>query len=438
VISIRFCISIFIVSLLLLSQPLASQEKKEDEQDKDVPEEQIPVEERDTGDSFIENLGELPGKIVTLPLTLFFKGVSKASSVVDYNAIVLRVTDVLTNEDGTRKVRPIFTPLSGGGLIFVQRNFLKPGMSFRTSASGGIRTRANFYGSLRDPQLFSARLGLHVEGLYQRLPDDDFFGIGNDSRRANETNYLHEETYFMTELLAKPVRNVIFSAGLSYSDVNIQRGRDPNKPSLQDSADVFFDDPIPGLFGVRMGTFLFRLYRDTRDVTGNPNRGSETYLTYEYARELGGSEFGYSKYTLDWKGYLELFYRRVIALRLHGEITDNIGTREILFYRLGGLGGTDVFRGYRPTRFRDKDLVVAGAEYRYPIHGVIDMIFFFEEGRVFGDIFDQFTFKGFKRAFGGGLRLRKFDGNLVAVFEIAKSDEQLRLNFSLNKGLRRF
>ncbi|HEX9654822.1 MAG TPA: BamA/TamA family outer membrane protein [bacterium] len=430
---IRTRFVVFIVAGLFSALSLLAQEKKDD-----VPQEQTPVEERDTGDSFIENVGELPGKLITLPLRILFKGVSKMSSVVDYQAVVLRVTDVLTNEDGTRKVRPIFTPLSGGGLIFVQRNFLKPGMSFRTSASAGIRTRANFFGSLRDPQLFSSRFGVQIEGLYQRLPDEDFFGIGNDSRRATETNYLQEETYFMTELLAKPVRQVTFTAGVSYSDVNIKDGRDPNKPSLQDSSAVFFANAIPGLFGARMATFLFRIYRDTRDVTGNPNRGSETYFTYEYGRELGGSEFGYSKFTLDWRGYLDLFYRRVIALRLHGEITDNIGEREIPFYRLGGLGGTDVFRGYRPTRFRDKDLLVAGAEYRYPIHGVADMIFFFEQGRVFGDIFDQFTFNGFKRAFGGGLRLRGFDGNLVAVFEIAKSDEQLRLNFSLNKGLRRF
>jgi outer membrane protein assembly factor BamA len=431
VIKTRFAICLAVV--LALAQPLLSQEKKDD-----VPNEQIPVEDRDTGDSFIENVGELPGKIITFPLKLFFKGVSKTASAVDFNGVVLRVTDVLTNEDGTRKVRPIFTPLSGGGLIFVQRNFIKPGMTFRASGSGGIRTRANFYGSLRDPQLFSSRLGLQIESFYQRLPDEDFFGIGNDSRPDEQTDYLHEETFFETELLARPIRKVVLSAGLSYSDVNIKDGRDPHQPSLQDSANAFFDDPIPGLFGARMGTFLLRLYRDTRDVTGNPNRGSETYFTYEYSRELGGSEFGYSKFTLDWKGYLELFYRRVIALRLHGEITDNIGAREIPFYRLGGLGGNDVFRGYRPTRFRDKDLLVAGAEYRFPIHGMIDVVFFFEEGRVFGDIFDQFTFKDFKRAVGGGLRFRKFDGNLVALIELAKSDEQLRLNFSLNKGLRRF
>jgi outer membrane protein assembly factor BamA len=427
--------SIFVLTVMLFSQITLAQEEKGNE---DVPEEQIPVEQRDTGDSFIENLGELPGKLITFPLKLVFRGASKVARVVDYSAIVLKVTDVLTNEDGTRKVRPIFTPLSGGGLIFIQKNLFKEGMALRTSVSAGIRTRVNLYGSLRDPQLFSRRFGLQVGGFYNRLPDEDFFGIGNDSRKTTQTDYLHEEAYFETELLASPLRNVILAAGVSYSDVNIENGRDPNRASLLDSAAAFFDDPIPGLLGARMGTFLFRIYQDTRDYTGNPSRGCETYFAYEYSRGLGDRQFGYSKFTLDWRGYFNLFYRRVLMLRLRSEITDNIGARDIPFYRLGALGGHDVFRGYRPTRFRNKDLMVAGAEYRVPIHPAIESVFFIEEGRVFTDVFDQFTFRGFRYAFGGGLRVHGRDGGLVGLFEIIKSDEQLQFYFSLNKGLRRF
>ena len=95
----------------------------QEKEDKEVPPEQLPVEERDTGDSFVENLGELPGDIITLPFKLFFKGVGFVMRVVDYNAIILRVTDWLTSEDEKRKVRLIFTPVSGGGLIFIQDDF---------------------------------------------------------------------------------------------------------------------------------------------------------------------------------------------------------------------------------------------------------------------------------------------------------------------------
>lgn len=427
---------LILVSFLLVNQNLIlAQEEKEE----DVPKEQMPVEDRETGDSVIETIGEVPGKLVSLPLKLFFKGVSKAAGAVDYNAIVLRVTDWLTNEDGTRKVRPIFVPVSGAGLIFIQDNLFRDGMRFRAVGSFGNRTRKYFYGGLRDTQLFSSKFGLQVEGFYKRLPDEDFFGIGNESLKKKETNYLHEESNFEIEILSVPFKKAIFAAGLSYSKVNVKQGRDPSTrtSSLLDSAEVFFG-PVPGLFGAEMWTLLFRMYHDSRNATGNPTKGGEEYFSYEFSRELGGSEFAYRKFTIDLRRYIELFYSRVLALRLQTEITDNLGGKEIPFYRLSGLGGQDILRGYRPRRFRDKDLMLVGAEYRFPIHSSMDGYIFFEEGRVFSNIFDEFTLKDFKYSAGGGLRIRSKERNLVALIEIAKSKEQLRFYFSLNKGLRRF
>lgn len=428
---------ILVVILLLVMMilfpdltPGLAQDKEED-----IPKEQVPVEERETGDSVIENIAELPGKIVTLPLKLFIMGVSKAAGVVDYNAIVLRVTDWLTNEDGTRKVRPIFTPGSGGGLIFIQDNLFKEGMRFRAVGAFGRRTRKHFYGELRHPQFFSPRFGLQLQGFYKRFPDEDFFGFGNNSVRINETNYLHQESNFQIELLSNPFEKVVFSAGFTYSNVDIMDGRDSRTPS---TLAEFTPDEVPGLFGAEMGTFLFRIYRDSRNRTGNPTKGAEEYFSYEYSRELGGSELGYSKFTIDLQRYIHLFYNRVLALRVRTEITDNIGNREIPFYRVGALGGRDIFRGHRRSRFRDKDVMVLGAEYRFPILGIVDALAFVEEGRVFSDVFDEFSLRGFKYGFGGGLRIRSREGNLVALLEIGKSKEQLRFYFELNKGLREF
>ncbi len=417
-------------SFYIAGQSFAQEKKK-------VPDEQTPVEERDTGDSLIENIGELPGKIITFPFILLFKGVSKTSRVVDFGGVVLRVTDWLTNEDGTRKVRPIFTPISGGGLVFVQDNFLKNGMRLRASGTYAKRTRTLAYAGLRHPQLFSSKFGLQVEGFYQRQPDEDFFGIGNHSLNNNETNYLHEEYNFEIAILSSPFKKVIVSTGFSYSDVKIKDGRDSRTPSLITDA-TKYDEAIPGLFGAQMATFLFKIYRDTRNRTGNPTKGGEEFFSYEQSMEIAGSELGYIKYTIDLWRYIHLFYNRVLALRLRTEFTNDLGDRHIPFYRLGSLGGREVFRGHRLGRFREKDLFVAGAEYRFPIHSMMDAFAFFEEGRVFEDIFEEFNLKQFKYAVGGGLRIRSRDGNLVALIEIAKSREQLKFYFSLNKGFRKF
>jgi len=407
----------------------------QEKQNEEVPAEQLPVEERDTGDSFIENLGELPGDIILLPLRLFFEGVGFVARVIDYNAILLRVTDWLTSEDEKRRVRLIFTPVAGGGLIFIQDDLFKKGMNFRASGSFGLRTRRNFYGGLRNPQFFSSKFGIEAAGFYSRLPDEDFFGIGNKTLKQNETNYLHQENNFKFALISTPYKGTLFSAGLAYSNVNISEGRDRNHPSLDS---LFTPAQVPGFVGTEMWSLRFKYYRDTRNATGHPTKGGEEYLAYEFAKEINGDTFGYRKFTLDVRRYLHLFYDRVMAVRMRVEITDNQQNKQIPFYQLAGLGGPNSLRGYRPVRFRDKDLILTGVEYRWPVHTMAIAYGFFEEGRVFSNVFDEFSLDEFKYSFGGGLRLKSIDGGLTAIFEIAKSQEQIRFNFGLNTDLREF
>jgi len=339
----------------------------QEKEDEEIPAEQLPVEERDTGDSFIENLGELPGDIITLPFKLLFEGIGQVTRVIDYNAVTLRVTDWLTSEDEKRKVRLIFTPVSGGGLVFIQDDLFKKGMDFRASGSFGIRTRRNFYGGLRDPQFFSSKFGIEAAGFYSRLPDEDFFGIGNNASKGDETNYLHEESNFKIALISMPSKEVQFSAGLGYSNVNIKEGRDRNHPSTNTFSKF---QEVPGLLGTEMWSLRFNFYRDTRNATGHPTKGGEEYLAYEFANEISGDTLGYRKYTLDVRRYFHLFYDRVIAVRMRVEITDNLQNKRIPFYQLAGLGGPNSLRGYRPVRFRDKDLILAGVEYRWPVHSM--------------------------------------------------------------------
>jgi len=407
----------------------------QNKEDEEVPKEQIPLEERKTGDSFIENVGELPGDIVTFPLKMVFKGISKTAGWIDFQNVYLRVTDWLTNEDGTRKVRPIFAPSGGGGAMFTQENFFKGGMTFRAHGSFGNRTRRLFSGRLRDPRLFAPKLGLQLTGFHQRKPDEDFFGLGNDSQKPDETNYLHEENSFEIDVISVPFKAAQFSLGLSYSNVNIKEGRDRNHPS---TGSFFTEQQVPGLLGVEMWSLLFKFYNDSRNATAHPTKGGEEFFSVEFAKEIDGSDFGYRKYTLDLQRYVELFYKRVLAVRARTVVTDKMEGREIPFYRLAGLGGADNLRGYRPVRFRDEDLMLFSAEYRFEVNTYAIVYGFFEEGRVFNNIFDDFTFNDFKYSAGGGLRFRARNGNLTAIFEIAKSKEQTRFIFGLNTDLRRF
>ncbi len=397
----------------------------------DLPDRQKPVSERQQDDTFLEKVSGVPGDIVALP----FLALGKFVQVMDYSALVLRVSDVLTSEDEKRTVRPIFTPISGGGLIFKQEGLGEQNIGIRAAAAYGKRTRRDLLLAMRARDLFSSGVGLELAAAHFRLPDEDFFGIGNSSIRANETNYLLRENSLRFGFVARPEFGAYFSAGLRYRDVRIGAGRDPNNPQVQD---IFVPSEIPGISGAETWSFFFNLYYDTRDATGHPISGGETFLQYEQVRQLSGSEFGYSKLTFDATQHVDLFYQRVLALRLNTVITDPFQGKSIPFYRLAGLGGPETLRGYRPVRFRDTDFLLASLEYRWRIQSFAAAFLFFEEGRVFSDLLNDFSVDNFKYSYGGGVRLMGGNGALVAVLELAKSREQLSFNFRLNAGLRRF
>ncbi len=421
----KVLLAVFLVLSVGSMQNVSFAQQGEDE---DVPKNQQPVGERKVGDRFIEILAELPGQIVTLPFHLFIEGVK----LLQLQRMYLRMTDLLTSEDEKRRFRPIFSPGGGGGGTFTQEDFLHHGMTFRTHASFGNRSRRLISGSLRDPGLFSEKWGLHLAGFNFKKPDEDFYGIGNDSREEDRTDYLEEETNFESMLLFSPWQTAHFGLGFGYSDVKIEDGRDDNYPNLDS---LFTPLQVPGFFGEKMWSGTFKFYRDARNEAGHPTRGGEQLLAAQLSKD---GDLGYAKYTVDLRQYIELFYRRVLALRVHTELTKDLGDREVPFYRLSKLGGQDMLKGYQPFRFVDDDLAYVSAEYRVPLNPMVNMTLFIEEGRVFRNLFDNFTLHDWNYSYGGGLRFRARNGGLITSLIIARSDEDTRLLFGLNTEIGRF
>ena len=396
--------------------------------EKDVPREQQPVQDRKVGDSLVENLAELPGKLITAP----FYFTIELLKLLHVQKIYLRTTDLLTSEDGTRTLRPIFSPGGGGGATFRQRNLLHPGMTFRAHASFANKTRRLVHGDLRDPGLFSQKWGLHLRGFNWRKPTERFYGIGNDAKEEDRTDYLDEETSFEGTILFSPSKETSFGLGFAYSDVAIEDGRDNGQPNLDS---LFTPLEVPGFFGEKMWTVTLKIYSDSRNEAGHPRRGAEQYVAMQLSKDRN---LGYFKFIVDLRRYFNLFYRRVLAVRVRTEITDDLGNREVPFYRLPGLGGEDLLKGYQSYRFQDDDLAYVSAEYRVPLNPMVNLTLFVEEGRVFQNMLDDFTFSDWHYSYGGGLRFRASNGGLITSFIIAKSDEDTRILFGLNTEIRGF
>ncbi len=138
---------------------------------------------------------------------------------------------------------------------------------------------------------------------------------------------------------------------------------------------------------------------DTRDNTINPRTGGYRQLRMSFNDSAFGSDYNYSRYSLDVRQYVSLSPGHVLALRGLG--VASVGTQP--FDVLPQLGGEEMLRGYYGGRYRDRNLVAIQGEYRAHVWKRFGVIGFVSAGRVSHEL-SEMDFNGFKPAAGLGLR----------------------------------
>jgi hypothetical protein len=95
-------------------------------------------------------------------------------------------------------------------------------------------------------------VGLH--GKYFEHPEDDFFGIGPDTRKEDRTNYLYRSLEGGGAAWLSPIRGFRAGGGVSYLSPSVGSGRDSRFPSLEQVFDPStvpgFDEPLPDFLRV--------------------------------------------------------------------------------------------------------------------------------------------------------------------------------------------
>ena len=105
------------------------------------------------------------------------------------------------------------------------------------------------------------------------------------------------------------------------------------------------------------------LTRDTRDRVIAPRRGSLHVLRARVHPEGLGNTYGYTQVRADLRAYVPVARGHVLAVRGLAATT----TANPPFDELPALGGDEVMRGYFEGRFRDRQMLVLEADYRFPI-----------------------------------------------------------------------
>ena len=234
------------------------------------------------------------------------------------------------------------------------------------------------------------RLWLNGGLAYFRLPFL-FYGIGNSTTKAQEEEFTMQYPRVRLNSMWRVWPNVYTGLGFVYEQNRIVKYRDGGEIA---------SGRLTGSRGGQLaGAGLLFTY-DSRDHNLSPSRGGYADLNLFGFGKAIGSDFRYRQLELDLRRYIP--FRRESVLAAQVVLTDIRG--EAPFRRLAMLGGSSTMRGYYPGRYRDKTLVAAQLEYRFPVYRIIGAVAFAGAGDV-GPSAHHLDLFEYKPTYGGGIRL---------------------------------
>lgn len=216
--------------------------------------------------------------------------------------------------------------------------------------------------SVQNRTFFNQAQRFYLDAELFDVPDV-FYGVGyqdnhQDSNRV-DFNYLNFglKPMWIQQVLAHSYIGVGFDLQLARaSEIN------PND-SLVDTSVLEQDSRS-------VGVNLLVNY-DSRDNTLNPQQGRIIEIESSWYRQQLGSQTDFEKQTLLYSEYLPVWQDDVIAWQVRGRFLQG----DIPWDQLSKIGGGDSLRGYTTGRYRDKQMLLAQAEYRMDLPGRHGMVF---------------------------------------------------------------
>jgi outer membrane protein assembly factor BamA len=245
------------------------------------------------------------------------------------------------------------------------------------------------------------QLGRQHEGNFTSTTDVDwdrdgtprFFGIGNNTPFANQTNYTSSISIVQEQLGWNLTHHWQLLYTIRKRIVDVSAGTLTQVPSIQSR--------FPDLRGLGTSSELLNRYSiiyDTRDDLTAPRQGIRLVI-YGGAASRGGifNKTLYSEAGGDARGYWPIWQDTVIAA--HMSIRYLPSTQRLPFWALSSIGGDtseaggqQPLRGYGAGRFYDRDAFSASAELRHNFWGFdamathvdLEVAPFVDTGQVFG------------------------------------------------------
>ena len=341
--------------------------------------------------------------------TQIFPVPSVSSSRNDGNDAGLIAPILITDPDGELKylMAPMLIQNSIVGTRGVFNLFkYEPGgrqMKFIASLTERIERKVVF--DYADPAFANGQYSLNFGGTFFKNATSRFFGLGQTTVQAGESNYTAREAraYWRLGLYANEVTQI--SVGQRVRQVQLQRGATDLPFSVEQFPTV---DGIQGesiIVGHR-ATF----YYDTRDSLVSPTDGVAVTAYAELNQNIkNGDHPVYSRYELEVKKLFPSESKRAILV-VRADLQATIGS-QVPFFEQSSLGGQNNLRGFGLDRYIDKHLIALSIEERIHIlrtklAGVtadFEIAPFLDTGQVFNS-FKDVSFQDYRMTPGLGFR----------------------------------
>jgi len=364
---------------------------------------------------------------------------------IERHALDERFADFVTFYDGRIKLSPRFKFSFGDGTgagVWFKRTGLFDGHA--TSRLGGVyRLNGDYQLELEydHEYLFPGGRGLRLRSYVEDDKNQRYYGLGNatllDDRRVIRSQHVGAlaemdlqgvDRYTYSGVLQLGIRAQHLSPGTATTIPSLMEGdtTTPPPPGFDETA-VFTDLRLVGRY-------------DTRDTAGRPTRGIYAEASALARTDVTGKSLSAVTLTANARIHLPIAPdKRVLLLTIGGAAALHLFPGdEIPLESYAYLGRTNLLRGFDRERFRDRYMVQASAEYRFPIYEYLssraglDAFGFFDAGSTWG--VNAFSLSPIRYSYGGGLRAAH-ETTLVFELTLGFSAETYELNLGVEKAL---
>lgn len=290
-------------------------------------------------------------------------------------------------------------------------------------AVGGAYTLLNqflAYGSWRvfteeNKQLFAGEIGWYRYVYF-------FYGIGPNVQENDREQFDATFPRLRFDYLRKLRPNLYLGLRYHFDDFDIT--------SIEENG-ILDNQNITGSEGGRLSGLGPMLYYDSRDSQLYPTRGIFAEASFQTYNKSIGSEFQFSRWLVDFRSVHSISPKSVFVWNAYGEFLSG----QPPFFGLPLVGGNRLLRGLFEGKFRDEQLTLLQAEYRWKFLPRWGAVAFTGVGNVFSKENPfQISQSKFTYGVGGRFQLSKNE-KLNLRLDIARSpNEDLRIYLTFGEA----